>query len=197
MVPRVIVGVLLAAIILLPGPSTSAQVVREDGISTIAGILGGSYDSEVMFSFKSGGGEVIFASLSGELYQVNDEHDGHGEAMAAPAAEEGGGCSGEGGRARFCLQVVDAKGNPVCTAGRPTGTPGWQRDPRLACVIPNGSPSSTYWLRVAVLSHDGTCGEPGATLAGEIPFVLDVSLRPFARSGSQLHAAIAESGNRF
>jgi hypothetical protein len=151
---------------------------------------------QVLWSFKSGGGEVVFASLSAELYQVNDEHDGHGEAMA-PAAEEGGGCGGEGGMARFCVQVVDGKGTPVCTAGRPTGTPGWQRDPRLACAIPNGSPSSTYWLRVAVLSHEGTCGEPGAAINREIPFVLDVSLRPIARSGSQLHAAIAESGNRF
>ena len=197
MVPRLIVSALFMAAIFLPGPVTSAQVVREGGISTLAGMLGGAYESQAMWSFKSGGGEIVFASLGAELYQVNDEHDGHGEAMVSPAAEEGGGCGGEDGMARFCLQVVDAKGTPVCTAGRPTGAPGWQRDPRLACAIPDGSPSSTYWLRVALRSPEGACGEPGVTVATAVPFVLDVSLRPIAKSGSQLHAAIAESGNRF
>lgn len=197
MIPRLTVSALLAAAIVLPGPATSAQVVREGETSTIAGLLGGAYGSEAMWSFRSGGGEIVFASLGAELYAVNDEHDGHGEEAPAPLADEGGGCGGEDGEARFCLQVVDAGGTPICTAGRPTGAPGWQRDPRLACAMPDGSPSSVYWLRVALLAEGGACGDPGVVLAEPRAFVLDISLRGVARSGSQLHSAVSDSGNRF
>jgi hypothetical protein len=189
MIPRLIVSALLVAAVVLPGPPASAQLVREDGTSSIAGLLGGAYGSEAMWSFRSGGREILFASLDAEVYAVNDDH-GH-----VPAAGGEGEC-GEGS-ARFCLQVLDQRGDAICTAGRPTGAPGWQRDPRMACPIPDSSFSNVYWIRVALLSDEGTCGDPSVVLPDPVPLLLDVSLRGVAFHGSQVVAAVAASANRF
>jgi hypothetical protein len=50
---------------------------------------------------------------------------------------------------------------------------------------------------VALLSDEGTCGDPSVVLPDPVPLLLDVSLRGVAFHGSQVVAAVAASANRF
>jgi hypothetical protein len=89
-------AVLLAVTTCLAVHPLAAQVVRESDVSAVAGTLGGperqSYDD---FTFGSGGGEILFASLDAAIYQTQgaSSHDDH-EAAAMPG-EEPGGCSSD------------------------------------------------------------------------------------------------------
>ena len=76
-------------------------------------------------------------------------------------------CGGSGGdTADMCLQVINPDGQKICWAGRPS-RPGWQRDPKLACPLPEGFEGEDFTLRV----FKGQCGndnmdevmEPGET----------------------------------
>ena len=186
-------GLLIAFMGVAPA---AGQVVREDGVKSVAGALGGlgpgSYDE---FTLSSSGGEILFASLDGSIYQSQGRGAGHHESFAEPVAAAEDGCSDAGGD-QFCLQVVDSSSQVLCWAERPQ-YPGWRRDPSLACPLPGekGKPE-TYRLRVSLADHD--CGdlsypdEPGDRM---IPYVLNVSLRRIAPEGA-LAPAIAASKNR-
>jgi hypothetical protein len=168
-----------------PALPAAAQVVREDGTKSIAGVLVPS-SPVAEWTFRTAGGEILFASLDAEIYlALAHEH----EESITTQAEPGGGCEGEGGPGLFYVSVIAPDGAEVCRAERPAPPPGWQRDPRLACMLPNGRPT-TYTLRV------------GLTGAGEhdqpfYPFLLNVSLRSIAPQGVNVQEAIARSGNHF
>jgi hypothetical protein len=175
---------LLGSAIALPA---AGQVVREDGAKAIAGVLyatNGSTAAE--WTFKSAGGEVMFASLDADIYRIQtEEHEGE----VAAAAEEPGGCSGEGGPGLFKLKVLDASGTELCSASRPAPPPGWQRDPRLACALPAMKGLVTYRLRVE-LANPG-----GESMQSSYPFLLNVSLRKIAPSGVNIQEAFAWSSS--
>ncbi len=141
--------------------SLLADVVREDGVISIAGALGGTGPRAVEWTFKSSGGEIVFANLEADIYREGSS-GGHTTGVASTvdtASHEPGGCSGddgEGGPGVFCLQVIDEYGQALCHAARPAPPPGWQRDPRLACVLPGAQGQATYAVRVA-LSSGNTC----------------------------------------
>lgn len=191
-------AVLLAVTACLAVHPLAAQVVRESDVSAVAGTLGGperqAYDD---FTFGSGGGEILFASLDAAIYQTQgaSSHDDH-EAAAMPG-EEPGGCSGEDeGAIGMCLQLLDEADQVLCWATRPRA-PGWQRDPRLICLLPrlDGKPGS-YRLRVALADED--CSDltyPVPSIGDDVPYLLDVSLRRVASPGP-LAPAIAASKNK-
>lgn len=168
--------------------SASAQVVREDGVKSIAGVLypeqypGGT---SVEWSFRSAGEAVLFASLDADIYREQTEHE---EPHVTAAAD--GGCGGEeGGPGVFKLSVVDAYGQTLCEARRAVPPPGWQRDPRLACVLPVMRSQATYKVRVEL------AGPRGDMVQSSYPFVLNLSLRKIAPSGTNIQSAIAASSS--
>jgi hypothetical protein len=187
-----------------------AQVVREEGVNSIAGVVGNGI-GYVEWTFDSAGGEVLFASLDAFIYQKwrggDGWHDTTGTEGGSEAGAEGEGCGGEeGGPSRLCIQVIDAYNQVVCHATRPMPPPGWQRDPRLACLLPEVlSEPAKYRLRVVQVSM-GEGGETGVSCkdvsdgltSGDVyPFLLNVSLRRLAPSGVNIQAAIAQSKSRF
>jgi len=172
--------------------SANAQVVREDGVKSIAGVLFSDASLGPIvaeWSFKSAGGEIVFASLDADIYRK--PMGGHEEPhVTTAAADTGGGCSGEdGGPGMFKLSVVKAYGDlaTLCEARRATPPPGWQRDPRIACVLPAMRSPSAYKVRVEFM------GAEGETAAPSYPFLLNLSLRKVAPSGTNIQSAIATS----
>jgi hypothetical protein len=190
---RILIGAALAAV-LVPVEGVS-QVVREDDQKSIAGVIGGIHPPEVFWTFKSAGGEILFASLDAEIYAVGEQE--HETLEATVQDEESGGCEDEGGPARFCLQVLDAASNVMCEATRPAPPPGWQRDARLACVLPTTTAPAAYSVRVSA-AFEGACTMPStaAPTATERPFLLNFSLRGIAPSGVSIQQATAQSKNR-
>lgn len=193
---------LLAALACATGGAAQAQVVREDGVKSVArildGPLGAFFDD---FTFHSRRPQVLFATIDGDLYQTTGR-PAHDE----PHATEQNGCADEGGPGGFCLQVLDAGGSIICWADRPV-RPGWQRDPRLACPLrPSGPSGETYTLRVSLRGEgenpcgpdaggSGTYPDPGPD-EPDHPYLLDVSLRDIVPEGA-MKPAIAMGGNRF
>lgn len=187
----VVLGLLLAA-------PNSAQVVRETDVSSIGALLTGSYDD---YTFKSSGGEILFADIDRAIYQIQGRgaHDHEEEAEPHEPGGEEGGCS-DGGPSLLCLQVLNEFDELLCWADRPRN-PGWQTDPRLACPIEAmGRSEKTYTLRVSMRSEgENTCGDkvyPAPPAQGSIAYLLNVSLRRAAQDGS-LTTAIAQGKNRF
>lgn len=174
-----------------------AQVVRESDASSVAGALAGvdgkAFDD---FAFSSGGGDILYATIDAAIYQTLGaaEHDDHEGTLAV---EEPGGCGGEDSGVGLCLQVLDATDQVVCWATRPRN-PGWQRDPRLICLLPqvHGRPAE-YRLRVALSDDD--CADliyPAPGAGDDVPYLLNVSLRRVATPGG-LSPAVARSANKF
>lgn len=190
MADRLLIGAVIGVIVL--ASPAYAQVVREDGQDSIAGVIGESSPA-ASWTFKSPGSEILFASLDAEIYRKREHHEGD-----VLAAADGGGCADEG-TARFCLQVIDATQTVVCEASRPAPPPGWQVDPRLACVLPVTGTQSTYTVRVSATGPDGACSPPSLVnpVADTRPFLLNISLRRIAPSGTSIHQATAQSRNRF
>lgn len=171
--------------------ASGAQVVREDGVKSIAGVLyttGPRAGAASEWTFKSAGGEILFASLDADIYRVMAHGEEHAASLSA-AADAGGGCSGEdeGGAGLFKLKVLDAYGQVLCAASRPAPPPGWQRDPRLACVLPATAAPVTYTIRVELANPKGELVPPA------YPLLLNLSLRKIAKSGTNIQAAIAAS----
>ena len=164
-----------------------AQVVREDGVKSIAGVLstqaGGADSAEWLF--RSGGGEILFASVDGDIYRRATEHTRILASGGPAAAVEDGTDSGPG---LFRLRVVDRLGQTVCIAERPAPPPGWQRDPRMACVLPGQATPVAYRIRVELIRSSEHA------MAPEYPFLLNLSLRRIARPGTNVQSAIA-AGN--
>jgi len=182
------------AIALMIGCATAlplcAQVVREDGAKSIAGVLYTVAAPQVAmaeWTFKSAGGEVMFASLDADIYRIQSEHD---HTVTVVAEEEPGGCSGEeGGPGLFKLKVLDPSGAVLCSASRPAPPPGWQRDPRLACALPVTKGQATYRVRVELANPEGELTQPF------YPFLLNLSLRKIAPSGVNIQEAFAWSSS--
>lgn len=156
----------VAAVTLLIAGFANAEVVRESGIGSVAGILRDSgYVNE--FTFKGDGNQILFADLDAEMYMIPGGHDGGGcgstvtgvtgcscggsatggKTGACADSGTGGthdGCGGtEGaGAPGFRLEVLTVNGQIICAAGRPK-RPGWDRDPRLACHLPTGGDTSS------------------------------------------------------
>lgn len=169
------------------GPlSAGAQVVREEGAKPIAGVLQSAAAPGVAFTewtFRSRGGEVLFATLDADIYRVAGSHD-LTESMPGSLAEDE---DDHGGGGLFRLKVLGPTGAVLCAASRPAPPPGWQRDPRLACALPGTSSPVTYRLRVELAPFEGEL------IRAQYPFLLNVSLRGIATSGTSLQEAFARS----
>ncbi|MFU8822337.1 MAG: hypothetical protein ACNA8G_12385 [Gammaproteobacteria bacterium] len=201
-----IVTLACAAAALLSTPALG-QVVRETGTNSLAGLLDAYWNPADSFTFQSKGGEVLFADVDAEIFQVkgrkggshDDEEDcggsggGHDSGAVVTAAvddhEDHDDAGGPGG---MCLQVINSAGTMICWADRPA-RPGWQRDPAIACPLPDSGRPAQYQLRVSLKS--GGCG-PGkagghdaAVMAAPsdgvvTPYVLNWSLRRVAEDGA-------------
>jgi hypothetical protein len=178
------------------------------------------------FTFKSSGNQILFADIKSEIYQTQGRKGGShetgedteggctdggttgGMAGGTTGGTTGGctdsshtddthddSCGGGGGAGDMCLQVLDPAGQKICWAGRPE-RPGWQRDPRLACHIPEGYEKGEFTLRV----FRGQCGNASmsaVTIDPETPiaYLLEVQLLDIAQSGD-LKEAMAQSGGK-
>jgi len=178
----IVISVILCAI-----PSVSrAQFGGEDGRESIVGVLIPGVQETVEWTFKSSGGEILFASIDAEIYRAKtDEHE-----TTITTAEEGG-CEDEGGPGLFYIEVVGQDSVVLCRADRPAPPPGWMRDPRMACKLPPTKIQNTYRLRVGLKAP--TEEQPQEYY----PFALNVSLRGIAPAGGNIQSAIELSGNRF
>jgi len=187
------------------------QVVWADGKKPIARILD-PVDGYDEFTFKSAGNQILFAKIESEIFQIQgrkggshipdegdeggctDEHSTGGgmdtgttggcshDTSDTSADDDHDSCGGSGGGGDLCLQVLDSDGNKLCWAGRPD-RPGWQRDPRLACPIPEDYEKRVFTLRV----FRGKCGNPDMTAVSvdsELPtvYMLHVQLLNNARA---------------
>ena len=198
-----------AAATLLTTPALG-QVVRETDTNSLAGVLDSYWNPDDSFTFRSKGGEVLFADVDAEIFQVkgrkggshDDEEDcgGHESDATADAAEAGEeGHDDAGGPGGMCLQVFNSAGSMVCWADRPA-RPGWQRDPAIACPLPDAGRPAQYQLRVSLKS--GGCGPGGAgghaaavamaaPSSGTVtPYVLNWSLRRVADDGALLNQSV-------
>ena len=197
---RIALACLLAISCSVYAGTAAAQVVRESGTSSLAGVL---YTPAEPMSWKisSRGGEILFASLSADIYRPmagHDHEEGGETAEESPTEHEGGGCSDDsgGGPFKFYIKVLDPAGDVLCSASRPAPPPGWQRDPRLACVIPSTRWSARYTIEVGLKLNEEHAGVAASDSATPRPFLLDLSLRPIAPSGEFVQPAILESENR-
>jgi hypothetical protein len=207
-------AILIISIALLAASSMDAQIVREEGVKPIAGVLGGAYPTETLWLVRSSGNEVVFATLDAEIYlpaaghgdetephtTVEEGEGGCEDDGGGGSGEEGeGGCSGGGGPGRFCVQVLDSTGAAICQATRPAPPPGWMRDPRLACVLPPTSGQAIYGIRVSLAGPEGSCTQLSHSVPSKKPhpFVLNVSVRRIPASGVSIQQAVAISENRF
>ncbi len=188
---RMKVALLIALSCITYASEVGAQVVRESDVKSIAGVVY-SGGEPVGFTLRSTGGEILFASLSADIYRPSMAHE-EGHDTTVTAGEEGGGCGGEdegGGPGRFFIEVLDDSGGRVCYAERPAPPPGWMRDPRLACVLPY-SRLVTYTIQVGLKPNDGETYEALVTAAAKPhPFLLDLSLRKIAVNGTPVLYAV-------
>ena len=208
---------LIGAVLAMLSMPASAQVTRESGTKSVAGVLHSSYNTQDSFGFFSQGGEILFADVDSDIFQMHgrmggthddtshtDTHTDEGGPPEEPGPgehedhEEGDGCADSGGPGGLCLQVYDrAMGEVICHAGRPM-RPGWQRDPALVCPLPKRRGNSEYILSVK-LSGCGSYTPPEAAVsfnvndASATPYVLNFSLRGMASDG-HLEAQAAKSG---
>ena len=211
---RLLVFCVVLVVLLAAG---QAQVVREDDVASIAGLLESTADYNE-FHFESLGGEILYATVDSSIYQnkgrgestddggCGETHDtgldvvtGSGcplDSAGGTSHDSSGGCSGEGGSMHIKLEVYMGS-SKICFAGRPVN-PGWQRDPRLICVIPQTTLGAQYTLRVLMGGMGGdvhtASSEPTST---EIPYLLNASLRKIATTGQFLKEAGKESRNIF
>lgn len=184
--------------------TSQAQLTRDAGAASVAGILQKSIDDSDDYEFESRGNQVLFVDLDADIYINREPHDSHDTVASAEAEASGGfttthddegeegGCAG-GGNGRFLLEVLTFGGNQVCLASKPA-RPGWDTDPRLACLLPH---PGDYLLRVTLVGMGGHQDETVG--AGKIyPYLLNVSLRDLAPDlpGMELDKAIKQSVNR-
>ena len=154
-----------------------SRVAWAAGNTPIARVLDGYYDE---FTFSGEKGQILFADIKADIYQdqgrMGGAHDDASGGCADANSEDGcsDGCSdgGSDGHKDLCLQVLDAnyEDKKICWAGRPV-RPGWQRDPLLACPLPD---DGDYILRVFI----GSCG---STETGSYTYFDDSSPKQFYR----------------
>jgi hypothetical protein len=169
------------------------------GAGAIAGLMQGGYDD---YAFSSAGGVILFADLDAYIFQNSGRGMGHEAAVAAdPTHGSGGGCAGDG-PGGFCLQLLDSIGQLVCWADRPV-SPGWMRDPSLACPLPAsvGGPE-TYTLRVSLRGEgESPCSDtvnyPSPKNPDKRhPYLLHISIKNIAPTGSLMRALGISYGDR-
>lgn len=190
-------SLILAVTVCVVNGAADAQVVREDGTDTIAGLLSPNGQKKAYWTFRSAGNEILFASLDAEIYLPfpgghSDTHetvDSTCDDGSSCGDETDEGCGGSGGPGRFYLAVYGPAGR-ICYAERPAPPPGWQRDPRLACVLPAGPADTKYKIEVGLREKEHE--ESNA----QYPFLLNLSLRRLANVGSVVQAAVAKSLNQ-
>jgi hypothetical protein len=184
------------------------QVVRESDTNSLAGVLDSNWNQADSFTFRSKGGEVLFADVDAEIFQVkgrkggshDDEEDcgGHDSGEVVAVADEHDDHDDAGGPGGLCLQVFDAAGTMICWADRPA-RPGWQRDPAIACPLPESGRPAQYQLRVGLKS--GGCGPGGmgghdttamamSSDGAVTPYVLSWSLLRVADDGALLNQSV-------
>lgn len=198
---------ILGALLLAVATFAGAQMVRESDAASVAGTLQKGIDNDDEYEVRSTGNQLLIVDLDAEVYIVREEHTDHTDvasAMAGGCTDDGCSDSGEGdegcgggGPGGFVLEVLDANRVSLCFAARPT-KPGWDTDPRLACLLPE---RGTYFLIVAFATT-----EPHETALTEEqpkpvhPYLLNVSLRDLAEDGNglgvSLNKAIVTSNNR-
>jgi hypothetical protein len=166
--------------------AAQAQVTREGDVSSIAGRLDLAQAEEDEYTFRSNGGEIVFADIDATIYERVAGGGGH-EELVALAQDDEGGCAG-GGPGLLCLEVLDSLGGPICTADRPP-QPGWQRDPAVFCPLDD---PGEYTLRVKMCEQGDV--HDSADQADEVAYLLNVSLRGEAPEGN-MNRAIAQSRN--
>jgi hypothetical protein len=169
-----------------------AQVVRENGVSSIAGTLT-SIDVSDEFEFNAQAGDVAFVDIDADVYELVGRSDDHHEMASSPDDEPGHECGGPGG---LILEIIDEADEVVCWADRPN-RPGWQRDAALYCPL---AAPGTYRIRIGLAEHDShdhaaLLTESEELGEGVVPYLLNVSLRAEAPEGL-LSRAIAQSRNR-
>ena len=194
------IPIVTGLVICLLATVAPAQFTRESGVGSIAGTLQKAVDEQDDFEFSSRGNQVLFADLDADVF-LNETEDAGGETGCSDSSEgcatpdegeEGSGCE-DGGPGRFALEVLDVDQTVLCSATRPT-RPGWERDPRLACLLTD---AGYYILRVKLSGMGGN--HAAEDLAGKVfPYLLNVSLRERAPDlpGTDLDQAIKKSVNR-
>lgn len=198
---RIALACLLAVGCSIYASTAAAQVVRETDTDSLAAVLYTPSET-VSWGLKSKGGEILFASLSADIYRAMSSHDHDEGAEAAeepPSEHEGGGCSDDsgGGPFKFYIKVLDPAGEALCSASRPAPPPGWQRDPRLACILPSTPSEVVYTVEVGLKVNEEHETESVTTAEPTpYPFLLDLSLRRIAPNGALIQPAIAQSRNR-
>lgn len=175
---------LLVALGCVVSMTGQAQVVREDNVKSIAGVLYNEVGLQrsVEWLFSSSGGEIMFASLDADIYRKFSEH---GETTVTAATETGGGCSGEdGGPGLFRLTLLDQYDQVICSASRPAPPPGWMRDPRFACLLPVATRPVLYKIRIELANSTGEMVQTS------YPFLLNISMRKVVASGTNIQSTI-------
>ncbi len=175
--------VVLAAAGLL-GVSIQAQVVRESGAASVAGVLNQSSDFTTEYALKADGNQLLIADLDAELFRTPGGCGGEEGITTTEAGGDTCGCEDtETGPHGFYIEIY-RDGVKVCSAGRPT-RPGWERDPRLACLLED---EATYTVRVRFVPK-------GENPPDKVPFLLNVTLRGVAPDGMNLKDALSVSKN--
>lgn len=198
MILQRVLRMLVFLIVLSVIPFTAqSQMTRESGVSTIAGSLQKTVDDFDDYLVEARGEQVLVVDLDAGAFINKSSHSGeepgHDSVTTSVAADETsheeGGCGGPGG---FTLEVLNADLDVVCTAEKPK-SPGWEADPRMACLL---SERGDYILRVRFATlggHDEPQGSPKVH-----PYLLNVSLRELAPDGPyvSLDEAIKQSRNQ-
>lgn len=170
---------LFLALFLINGVLLAGQSAV-DGFYSIAGVLNESNFYSNGFTFKSKGGEILFVAVDALLFRGQADEGGHDEGEG-----EDGGCSGGGGSAAVVVEVLDRTNNAICRATRPR-SPGWQRDPRLACILPYQGKMETFTLRISFRTGEGGSD----SFEEDLPYLLNYSLRGIATEGSLALATV-------
>jgi len=197
-----------------------AQVVREDGVKSIAGFLVPSSQESAEWTFASAGGAILFASLDAEIYREPMGGGGHETGVTGDTggcADTGGGCSGEtGGSGDTGGGCTDTGGG--CSGGSSGGCSG-EGGPGLfyievigptgiICHVERPAPPPG-WMRdprmacklpvtggqIPYTLRVGLKVPNGESVQQYYAFLLNVSLRKIAPTGVNIQAAVAQSGN--
>jgi len=185
----------VAAAVVLAGPCEVAAQIPSTAAHrsfSLGGALGQDGESYDDFHFLVDRTTALFASADSAIYQSagrqgEDDCGGRENSAAADTASPAVGAD-EGGHAErttLCLQALDPSGQVLCWAER-AAQPGWQRDPRLGCVLtPEPGVGTRYTLRVAFADED--CGDtaypsPPSAVTG-VPYLLEGSLRSVSSDG--------------
>ncbi len=166
------------------GVSIQAQVVRESGVGSVAGVLNKLSDFTTEYTVRADGNQLLIADLDAELFRTPGGCGGEETSTATETGEDTCGCEDtETGPHGFYIEIYN-DGEKICSAGRPT-RPGWERDPRLVCILEN---EATYTVIIRFVPK-------GENPPEKVPFLLNVTLRGIAPGGADLKESLLVSKN--